>query len=182
MIQQHESASAPDSLARDGLIGRDAFLASMRRAATGVTVVATDGAAGRHGCTVSAMSSVSADPPSLLVCVHQKSPVAQAIMENGVFSVSVLGSDHRQVSEVFAGRVRTEIGSKFACGLWGRLATGAPVLADAPAAFDCQVAETLSIGSHIVVVGKVVATRADLGDDQPLVYANQTYCALGATC
>jgi len=163
-------------------LDRDAFLQAMRRAATGVTVVATDGPAGRHGCTVSAMSSVSADPPSLLVCVHQKSPVAQAIAANGVFSVSLLGADHRQVSEVFAGRVRTEIGCKFACGLWGRLRTGAPVLADAPAAFDCQVAETVAVGSHIVVIGRVVATRTDAATDQPLVYANQSYRALGAAC
>lgn len=162
--------------------GRDAFLNAMRRAATGVTVVATDGPAGRHGCTVSAMSSVSADPPTLLVCVHQKSPVAEAIRENGVFSVSLLGSDHRQVSEVFAGRVKTEIGSKFACGLWGRLQTGAPVMADAPAAFDCRVADTLSVGSHLVLVGRVVATRNDPTCDQPLVYSGQSYRVLGAAC
>jgi flavin reductase (DIM6/NTAB) family NADH-FMN oxidoreductase RutF len=163
-------------------LDRDAFLAAMRRAATGVTVVATDGVAGREGCTVSAMSSVSADPPSLLVCVHRQSPVAAAIVANRVFSVSLLGSDHRQVSEVFAGRVLTEIGSKFACGLWGRLRTGAPVLADAPASFDCRVAETVAVGSHLVVIGQVVATRADPDGDAPLVYADQCYRALGAAC
>jgi flavin reductase len=163
-------------------IDRDAFLQAMRRAANGVTVVATDGRGGRQGCTVSAMSSVSADPPSLLVCVHHKSAVAQAIRANGVFSVSLLGSDHRQVSEVFAGRVRTEFGSKFACGSWGRLQTGAPVLADAPAAFDCRVAETVSVGSHLVVIGRVVTTRTAAAADQPLVYANRSYRALGAAC
>lgn len=169
---QHE-AIAPD---------REAFLEGMRRAATGVTVVATDGQAGRQGCTVSAMSSVSADPPSLLVCINRMSPVAQAIRQNGVFSVSLLGSEHRQVSEVFAGRVRTEFGSKFACGLWGRMQTGAPVLADAPAAFDCAVAETVEVGSHVVVIGRVVATRTDAATEQPLVYANRRYRALGAAC
>jgi flavin reductase len=163
--------------------GRDAFLAAMRQAATGVTVVATDGPAGRQGCTVSAMSSVSADPPTLLVCVHQKSPVAEAIKQNGVFSVSLLGHDHRQVSEVFAGRVKTEIGCKFACGLWGRLQTGAPVMADAPAAFDCRVAETLTVGTHLVLIGQVVATRAEREvTSTPLIYANQGYRALGAAC
>ena len=159
---------------------RDAFLQAMRNAATAVTVVATDGPAGRQGCTVSAMSSVSADPPALLVCVHQKSPVAAAIAGNGVFSVSVLGAGHRQVSEVFAGRVRTEIGSKFACGLWGRLSTGAPVMSDAPAAFDCRVAETVEVGSHLVVIGHVVAAQSDPEAAAPLVYANQAYRALGA--
>jgi len=172
-------------MAEDGaeiVAGRDAFLAAMRRAASCVTVVATDGGAGRHGCTVSAMSSVSADPPTLLVCIHRESAVAGAIRANGVFSVSLLGSAHRQVSEVFAGRVRTEIGSKFACGLWGRLKTGAPVLADAPAAFDCRLADTLEVGSHLVAVGRVVATRADPAAASPLVYSNQAYHALGAAC
>ncbi|MCC7048884.1 MAG: flavin reductase [Alphaproteobacteria bacterium] len=170
------------TMEREFTLEREAFVAAMRRAATGVTVVATDGAGGRHGCTVSAMSSVSADPPTLLVCVHQKSPVARAIATNRVFSVRLLGADHRQVSEVFAGRVRTEIGSKFACGLWGRLQTGAPVLADAPAAFDCQVADTVVAGSHLVVIGRVVATRSDAAAEAPLVYANQSYRALGTAC
>ena len=56
-------------------------------------------------------------------------------------------------------------------------------MADAPAAFDCRVAETLSVGTHLVLIGQVVATRTERGAEAaPLVYANQSYRALGAAC
>lgn len=161
-------------------VARDQFLAGMRCAATGVTVVATDGPGGRQGCTVSAMSSVSADPPSLLVCINRQSRVAEAILGNRVFAVSLLGAGHKQVSEVFAGRVHTEVGSKFVCGFWDRLTTGAPVLRDAPASFDCRLVETVTVGSHLVLIGRVVATAMADAGPAPLVYANQAYHALEA--
>ena len=70
---------------------RARFLAGMSHAAATVNVVTTDGAAGRHGVTVSAMSSVSADTakPTLLVCVNEASASAAAILENGIFCVNV---------------------------------------------------------------------------------------------
>src|SRR5436190_4986272 len=58
---------------------RAEFVDAMSRAATGVTVVTSDGIAGRFGQTVSAMCSVSADPPTLLVCINRKSPICDAI-------------------------------------------------------------------------------------------------------
>lgn len=162
-------------------VARSRFLEAMRRAATGVTVVATDGPAGKQGCTVSAMSSVSADPPTLLVCIHRHSRVADAIVGNAAFAVSLLGVGHRQVSEVFAGRVLTEVGSKFVCGFWERLATGAPVLRDAPAAFDCRLVETVAVGSHLALIGRVVDTATASGRAAaPLVYSDRDYHALEA--
>src|ERR1700733_6632940 len=84
---------------------RQRFLHGMSHAACTVNVVTTDGAAGRHGVTVSAMVSVSADTPqpTLLVCIHHLSPVAEALLENGVFCVNVLGDDQVHISYHFAG-------------------------------------------------------------------------------
>lgn len=67
----------------------------MGNAATGVTVVTTDGPHGRYGQTVSAMCPVSADPPALLVCVTVRSPLPAAARGNGVLAVSVLAAVHR---------------------------------------------------------------------------------------
>lgn len=67
------------------------------------------------------------------------------------------------MSEVFAGRVLTEVGSRFVCGFWERFATGAPVLRDAPAAFDCRLVETVAVGSHLVLIGRVVDTATASG-------------------
>jgi flavin reductase len=76
---------------------RDRFLQGMSCAAATVNVVTTDGPAGRSGVTVSAMSSVSADgnAPTLLVCVHEKSPTARTIIENGCFCVNVFATISR---------------------------------------------------------------------------------------
>src|ERR1700677_1056122 len=85
---------------------RQRFLNGMSHAACTVNVVTTDGRAGRHGVTVSAMVSVSAAPPrpTLLVCIHHKSAVADAVLQNGVFCVNVLRDDQSHISENFAGR------------------------------------------------------------------------------
>src|ERR1700752_3118648 len=85
-------------------VGRDAFIEAMRRAATGVTLVTTDGPAGRFGVTVSAFASVSADPPMLLACINRKSPAAAAIAANGGFCVNVLSAEQSPLADVFAGR------------------------------------------------------------------------------
>ena len=94
---------------------RRLFLSGMSHAACTVNVVTTDGAAGRHGVTVSAMVSVSADTPqpTLLVCIHHLSPVAGALLENGVFCVNVLREDQAHISENFAGRSGIRVGSHF---------------------------------------------------------------------
>src|SRR4051812_12981666 len=83
-----------------------AFVSAMAGAATGVNIVTTDGQAGRVGLTVSAMASVSAEPPMLLVSINRRSPLLAAILENGVFGVSVLGVHHAELADSFAGRPR----------------------------------------------------------------------------
>ena len=157
-------------------LARDSFIAAMRQAATGVTVVTTDGAAGRLGVTVSAMTSVSAEPPLLLVCVHRRSPVCEAILDNGAFCVNILREDQRDISDVFAGRLPTESGSRFDRGAWVPLATGAPALSDAAAVFDCRVEAGHDHGTHRVFVGRVVECRS--GEGRPLVYCDRGYRGL----
>jgi flavin reductase (DIM6/NTAB) family NADH-FMN oxidoreductase RutF len=155
---------------------RGAFLQAMSRAATTVSVVTTDGAAGRAGVTVSAMSSVSADTPqpTLLVCVHEASPAARAIRENGVFCVNLLRDDQHAISDVFAGRVKTADGDKFSCARWGRLETGAPVAEERLVAFDCRLTAEHRVGTHHVFFGAVQAID-EATDGRPLLYADRAY-------
>jgi len=155
---------------------REAFIVAMRRAASTVTVVTTSGDAGRCGVTVSAMSSVSADPPSMLVCVHANSPAASAIAGNRIFCLNLLVESQREISEVFAGRCAQSRENHLASDLWTRLITGAPVLAGGGAAFDCRLVERHRFGSHIVFVGLVVA--ASCGSGRPLVYHDRGYGAV----
>ena len=156
-----------------GHVERDAFIKAMRRTASSVCVVATDGLAGRFGVTVNAMTSVSADPPTILVCINQGNLVLPAVVRNGCFSVNVLHEDQLGISEVFAGRRPGPSRDRFSCGAWVPLMTGAPCLLHAIASFDCRLASRVTCGSHSMLIGLVVGARAE--DAPPLVYHDCAY-------
>lgn len=154
---------------------RDKFIKAMSAAGTTVYVVTTDGMAGQHGVTVSAMSSVSADmeAPTLLVCIHHLSSVANAIMENKVFAVNMLRSDQSLISDRFAGRVPEE-SNKFSHVEWHKLETGVPILTDALVSFDCKLFQLERVGTHFIFIGGVVGVhQPDEGD--ALVYSRRSY-------
>lgn len=153
---------------------RQQFLEGMSHAACTVNVVTTDGPHGRAGVTVSAMCSVSADPPSLLVCVHHKSATNAAIRDNGVLCVNVLRDDQAFISDTFAGRIAAADGDKFACASWGAGATGAPVLEGALVAFDCRLVKHFRSGSHDIFIAEV-ADLSVRASGTPLIYANRAY-------
>jgi len=164
---------APDSTLRQR------FLDGMSQAACTVNVVTTAGAAGRHGVTVSAMVSVSADTPqpTLLVCIHERSPLVAALLVNGVFCVNVLREDQAHISDSFAGRSGAQGIAKFDCTRWTTQVTGAPRVMDALVAFDCRVNASERVGSHWVVFGAVLDIHV-AGTGAPLIYANRAYGAL----
>jgi flavin reductase (DIM6/NTAB) family NADH-FMN oxidoreductase RutF len=150
---------------------RRSFVCAMRAAVTGVSVVTTDGAGGRLGLTVSALASVSAEPAMLLVCISRRSPLVAAIRANGVFGVNVLGEGQAALADTFAGRTPSRF--DFGAGSWEAGVTGAPLLADAAARFDCLVASTVEAGTHTVIVGDVLAAEA--GEAAPLAYTDGGY-------
>ena len=155
---------------------RQKFLLGMSHAACTVNVVTTDGVAGRHGVTVSAMVSVSADTPHpiLLVCIHHLSPVAEALLQNGVFCVNVLRDDQSHISEHFAGRSAVRGAAKFDCAQWTTQVTGSPRVVDSYVAFDCRVTASERVGSHMVVFGSVQDIFVT-GGGAPLIYAGRAY-------
>lgn len=158
--------------------GRNDFLDAMSRAATGVTVVTSLGELGRFGQTVSAMSSVSADPPMLLVCINRRSPICGAIHVHRTFGVNVLRADQRRLSDVFAGRPRRDAPYDFSIAAWEQGVTGSPLLVGAVARFDCVLDAAHEAGTHTIFVGTVVSALAGAGE--PLVYAGRGYGELHA--
>jgi len=155
---------------------RQRFLEAMSRTASSVSVVTTDGPAGRAGVTISAMTSVSADTPSpsLLVCVHHLSPAAAAIQRNRVFCVNVLRDDQSHISDCFAGRAKSADGDKFSCARWTRQATAAPRVIDPLVAFDCRLVQAIRVGTHYLFIGEALEVFLDHGGD-PLIYAKRAY-------
>jgi len=155
---------------------RDLFTNAMSNAACTVSVVTTDGPAGRLGVTVSAMTSVSADTPrpTLLVCVHQMSPCADAIIQNGVFCVNVLRDDQWSISDCFAGRYRTPDGNKFSCTEWAIDVNGSPRVENSLVAFSCKLASSQKVGTHYVFFGSVEEI-VSTSSGSPLIYASRAY-------
>ena len=154
----------------------DIFIAAMRRAATSVSVVATSGPAGRLAVTVSAIASVSAEPPIMLACINRRSPVCHAIRVNGVFTVSLLTSIQVPVAETFAGRRGDFAPFDFACADWHDIGDpGVPCLSHALSAFHCHMHHAYDAGTHTIVLGRV--SEAIGRDAMPLIYTDRTYAA-----
>ncbi|CUH40797.1 FMN reductase (NADH) RutF [Jannaschia seosinensis] len=152
---------------------RDEFIHAMSRAAATVSVVTTDGPAGRAGITVSAMTSVSADgdAPTILVCINKGASAAEPILRNGRFAVNVLCEDQQNEADIFAGR--TDVEDRFADVPWDVLETGAPVLRGL-AGFDCDLASADLVGTHHVIIGAVRAVRVR-EEGAPLIYGMRSY-------
>jgi flavin reductase (DIM6/NTAB) family NADH-FMN oxidoreductase RutF len=155
-IVNSENTRFPDESAADTAerpVTREDFLAAMRQVAATVTVVTTDGPAGRAGATVSAFTSLSADPPSVLVCLRSDSQIAQAVHENGVFCVNVLPEDADEMARAFTGKPNDSAESRFD-GIALRETAFGPLLPGATA-FTCRLAHRDTYGSHAICVGDV---------------------------
>ena len=178
---RHFASKLPDQLRPvqrfPELMSASDFVAAMRGAVTGVTIVTTDGAAGRFGVTVSAFSSVSAEPPMVLVCVNRSSPVCDALTVNGCFAVNVLSTFQQSLADTFAGSPDSSTPYDFGAGRWNESATGAPILSGAVAGFDCALATTVDAGTHRIFIGRVVDVATGAAD--PLLYSNRTYGRIG---
>nr|MBI2905428.1 flavin reductase [Chloroflexota bacterium] len=144
----------------------------MRAWATGVTVLATEAHGERHGMTASSFTSVSLEPPLVLVCAENNMRTLRLIQEAGVFAVSVLRAGQVEWSDRFAGRI-PDAADRFA-GIPVRAAiTGAPILENALAYFDCQLETLYPTATHTIVIGRVVA--AGRVEGEPLLYWNRGY-------
>ena len=145
----------------------------MSRAAASVSVVTTEGDAGRDGVTVSSMTSVSADPPTMLVCINRESNSADLIQQNGAFCINLLRDDQAEISNVFASFCEPPGGDKFNVATWETAPSGAPRLVEALVTFDCKVVDCHRSGSHFIIIGEVIETRID--DGTPLIYGSRSY-------
>lgn len=154
-----------------------AFVEGMRGAVTGVNIVTTDGAAGRFGITVSAFSSVSAEPPMVLVCINRSSPVSDALAANQCFAVNVLSTSQQSLADTFAGSPDSSTPYDFGAARWNASTTGAPVLSGAVAGFDCALATTVDVGTHRIFIGRVVDVAT--ATKSPLLYSNRRYGRVG---
>lgn len=150
---------------------------AMARFAGAVHVMTTDGSAGRRGTTVIAACSVSDKPPLILVCLNRENVANDIFAQNGVFALNTLSTSQEALANAFSGLTGETQEQRFSHGEWLTLATGAPVLADAMASFDCEIIDQKDMATHRVIFGKVTAIR--IGDSvAPLMYFNRAYHGL----
>lgn len=153
-----------------------ALRATMRQWSTGVTVVTTVAGSERAGMTVSSFTSVSLEPPTVLVCLNKEAYAHALVHRSGVFAISMLGAGQEALSNRFAGLDPT-ITDRFA-GLELSIAeTGSPLLPGAIAWLDCVVINRLETGTHTIFIGEVVFAKSEAGR-APLVYYNRSYHTL----
>jgi flavin reductase (DIM6/NTAB) family NADH-FMN oxidoreductase RutF len=155
------------------VISSEDFRKALRHFPAGVTIVTIRAGEQTHGLTVSAFSSVSAEPPMISIIIENRHK-AHSMMEEpeATFAVNILGEEQSELSNRFAW-VKDE--DRFALGNWTTAETGVPVLADALAWLDCRIHARYPAGSHTIYVGEVVASNVPLEEAPPLVYWNRGY-------
>ena len=142
---------------------------------TGVTIVTARGADGPAGLTTNAFTSLSLDPPLVLVCFDQGSRTLPVVREGGRFAVNVLRQGQEDLAAVFASkRVQAE---KFA-EVTHTEDHGVPVLDDALAWMVCDLEALHPGGDHEIGIGRVTALGRD-SEGEPLVFHDGTFRTLG---
>ncbi|HEY2267594.1 MAG TPA: flavin reductase family protein [Streptosporangiaceae bacterium] len=171
-----EDVSVTDVSAADVSAGE--FREAMGRFATGVTVVTSVGADGEPvGTTANALTSLSLDPPLILVCFDLGSLTLQAIREHGAFVVNVLAAGQRQLSANFARRGLA--------AAWEQVRhrhgpTGTPRIDGVLAVLECTVEHSLPGGDHEIVIGRVRHAQTSASPAAPLVFYRGTYTSLAS--
>ena len=106
--------------------------------------------------TVTSVSSLSVEPPSLIVSINRAASSWPLIARHGVFGVNILAADQRDIAERFTGKGGLKGADRFTGAEWTTRASGVPLLVGALAAVDCEVEETIERHSHVIVIGRVL--------------------------
>ncbi|EFQ82781.1 flavin reductase-like protein [Aeromicrobium marinum DSM 15272] len=154
-----------------------AFRGALGRFASGVTVVTTVTGGVHHAMTASAFTSVSLDPPQVLVCSDRSSRFHDAVVESGVWGISILTEAGERVSARFARKGRP-LDSQFDGVPYRTGELGVPLLDGALAWLECRTRAVHDGGDHSILLGDVVAAGTADVEDAPLVYYRSHYARL----
>ena len=144
---------------------------------TGVTIVSTPGRDGKpYGLTVSSFTSVSLDPPLILVCLDNRISGIQAFKDSGIFGVSILAEGQADLSTLFAKKDTERPAELYFMGK-----TGVPLINDALATLECRTEAVYAGGDHQILLGAVEAGALGTATDGkgPLLYFRGKYSTVG---
>lgn len=170
----------PDTMAlrpsRRPPVGNSEFRSAMAGMGSTVCVVAARRGEEVVGRTVTAVLSLSANPPAVLVSIDIVSRLADLIAKTGGFSLAMLATDQSEIADAFAGKLEGE--ARFGLGHWGRWPSGQPQLHGAVTTFDCDVIGAMETGTHVLFAGAVVEAETAT-DRTPLIWQRRSYHGLG---
>lgn len=151
---------------------------ALRRFARAVVVISAREGDNRYAMVATAVSELSLDPPSMVICVNRAASIHSPLDRGAAFCINVLHSAQEEVAKTCGGATKGE--ARFAVGEWREDSQGGvPWLADAQASILCDNVDKLSFGTHQLFVGRV--TRAAFAPQTaPLLYADGRYAALAA--
>src|SRR6201998_2191620 len=176
-IVRGEQMQATATLPKDSMITGEDFRLAMRRLAGGVSIISGAGPDGPLGVTATAVTSLTAEPPSVLCCLNRSLTLETLVKETGRFGVNMLRADHQNLAERFAGMHGARGSEKFEQGNWEILPSDVPVLTDSLVSFDCRADRIFEVGTHSVFVGLIDDVFFGESGD-PLVYCNGAFSGL----
>ncbi len=155
-------------------VGPHAFLRACAQFTTGVAVTTVlDSAGAPHGMTVNSFTSVSLQPPLVLVCIDRKARILEHFLNSDLFAINILRENQESLSRRFA----QEYEDRFGSVEWYPGETRMPLIPGALATLECSVFQRLESGDHTVVIGEVVSAIRHEG--RPLIYFSSSYRSLG---
>lgn len=153
------------------------FKQAMRHLAGGVALVSTIYEGERHGLTVTAVSSLTMEPPALLVSVNRHASAFDALIKSGRFSVNLL--THAQVDLAAAFARKPDGDARFANGTWRIGASGLPILEECVVSIACRMHDVVEYGTHAVLIGAVEHLELASDPVPPLLYLNGQFGSFG---
>lgn len=153
----------------------DTFRRVMGHFVTGVTVVTALDGERPFGITVNALSSVSLDPPLVLIALDRRRFLTPIVRESGRYAVNILSEEQQELSDCFAGAPVVPGREAFCGASWHPGSTGLPLLDGAIATLECTVVESFPAGDHDLFIGRVEALHNETSHPMPLLYYRRRY-------
>jgi flavin reductase (DIM6/NTAB) family NADH-FMN oxidoreductase RutF len=169
--------SAVRNIAIDPVVTTDDFRGAMRHLAGGVSVITAGRGKNISGMTVTSVSSLSVEPPALIVSINRASSSWPLVKRYGFFGVNILTSDQVEIAERFTGKGGLKGAYRFAGAEWTTRASGVPLLTGALAAIDCEVEDIVERHSHAILIGRVLDLQLS-GRTAALAYWQGRYVAI----
>ena len=154
------------------------FRDAMASCAAGVHVITTDGEAGRYGITMTAVTAVTDEPPTVMLCINRQSAIVPVLLENRAVCINVLAAGQQDVAEHFAGMTKLSPEERFEYHIWHRGQTGQLEVEGALAHLHGSIVDQREIGTHYVFFVQINEIRNTDAQAPALLYFRRQFKSL----